>query len=199
MKQVRLLCTKFHEFIHLHHPLVRIRSHVPPIIPAFYSRKLLELACLIHGWASHGSSSNRLLVQHSTCPAFTWKVHDVASKFPLGITLARDCTSVEQQGIGAVGLRWIETLVCHMHRGSMEVRFLCCNLAVGTLDSQDSASEHQRTTDTRTTCLHLGKGWKKRWKDIAFGKALTTGFWRLLSMVIGCGSKRIFCIFHVAH
>ena len=39
----------------------------------------------------------------------------------------------------------------------MEVRFLCCNLAVGTLDSQDSALEHQRTTDTRTTCLQLGK------------------------------------------
>ena len=32
---------------------------------------------------------------------------------------------------------------------------------------------------------------KQRWKDIVFGKALTTGLWRLLSMVIGCGSKRI--------
>ena len=73
-----------------------------------------------------------------------------------GITLARDFTWVEQQSTGAVGLRWIETLVCHMRRGSMEVRFLCCSLAVGTLDSQDSALEHQRTTDTRTTCLHLG-------------------------------------------
>ena len=27
VKQARLLCTKFHELIHLHHPLVRIRSH----------------------------------------------------------------------------------------------------------------------------------------------------------------------------
>ena len=34
---------------------------------------------------------------------------------------------------------------------------------------------------------------KQRWKDIVFGKALTTGLWRLLSMVIGCGSKRILC------
>ena len=32
---------------------------------------------------------------------------------------------------------------------------------------------------------------KQHWKDIVFGKALTTGLWRLLSMVIGCGSKRI--------
>ena len=39
---------------------------------------------------------------------------------------------------------------------------------------------------------------KQRWKDIVFGKALTTGLWRLLSMVIGCGSKRILC-FHVVH
>ena len=83
VKQTRLLCTKFYEFIHLHHPLVRIRSHVPPIIPAFYSKKLLKFACPNHCRASHGSSSNRLPVQHSTYPAFTWKAPDVASKFPL--------------------------------------------------------------------------------------------------------------------
>ena len=34
---------------------------------------------------------------------------------------------------------------------------------------------------------------EQRWKNIVFGKALTTGLWRLLSMVIGCGSKRILC------
>ena len=34
-KQARLLCTKFHELIHLHHPAVRIRSHVLPVIPTF--------------------------------------------------------------------------------------------------------------------------------------------------------------------
>ena len=63
--------------------MVRIRSHVLPIIPTFYSRKLLKFACPSHCWASHGSSSNRLPVQHSTYPAFRWKAHNVASKFPL--------------------------------------------------------------------------------------------------------------------
>ena len=66
VKQIRLLCTEFHELIHLHHPLVSIRSHILPIIPAFYSRELLKFVCPIHCWASHGSSSNRLLMQHST-------------------------------------------------------------------------------------------------------------------------------------
>ena len=54
-----------------------------PIIPTFDSRELLIFACPIHCWASHGSSSNRLPMQHSTCPAFTWNAHDVASKVPL--------------------------------------------------------------------------------------------------------------------
>ena len=35
---------------------------------------------------------------------------------------------------------------------SMEVCFLCCNLALGTLDSQDSGMGHQRTTETRPAC-----------------------------------------------
>ena len=83
VKQTWLLCIKFHEVIHLHHPFARIRSHVLPIIPAFYSRKLLKFACPVHCWSSNASSSNRLPVQHSTYPAFTWKAHDVASKFPL--------------------------------------------------------------------------------------------------------------------
>ena len=83
MKEPRLLCTEFHELIHLHHPLARIRSHVLPIISAFYSRKLLKFVCPVQCWASHASSSHRLPVQHSTYPAFNWKAPDVASKFPL--------------------------------------------------------------------------------------------------------------------
>ena len=46
--------TEFHELIHLNHPLVSIRSHIPPIIPTFYSRKLLKFVCPIHCWASRG-------------------------------------------------------------------------------------------------------------------------------------------------
>ena len=65
----------------LDHPLVRIRSHVPPIIPAFYSRKLLKIACPVHSWESHASSSKRLPVQHSTDPAFTWKAHVEKRRF----------------------------------------------------------------------------------------------------------------------
>ena len=63
--------------------MVRIRSHVLPIIPTFFSRELLGFVCPIHCWASHGSSPNRLPVQHSTYPAFTRKAHNVSSKFPL--------------------------------------------------------------------------------------------------------------------
>ena len=83
MKEPRLLCTESHELIHVHHPLARIRSHVLPIISAFYSRKLLKFVCPVKRWASHASSSHRLPVQHSTYPAFNWKAPDVASKFPL--------------------------------------------------------------------------------------------------------------------
>ena len=81
--KIGLLCTEFHELIHLHHPLVSIRSHIFPIIPTFDSKELLIFACPIHCWASHGSSSNRLPMQHSTCPAFTRNANDVASKVPL--------------------------------------------------------------------------------------------------------------------
>ena len=41
--------------------------------------------------------------------------------------------------------------------------------------------------------------WDQRWKDIVFGKALTTGLWRLLSMVIGRGSQRILCFSRCTH
>ena len=38
----------------------------------------------------------------------------------------------------------------------MEVCFLRCKLALGTLDPQDSGMEHHGTTETRMACLHLG-------------------------------------------
>ena len=52
-KQARLLCTKFHELIHLHYPVVHIRSHVLPIIPTFYNREncsnlLVQFIPLLH-------------------------------------------------------------------------------------------------------------------------------------------------------
>ena len=59
-------------------------------------------------------------------------------------TLARDVTLVEQQSRGAVGLCGIETLVCHMHGGSMDVFVFCRNFAVCPME-------------TRTVCLHSGK------------------------------------------
>ena len=83
MKQNPLRCTEFHEFIHLHHPVVRICSDILPITPVFYSGKLFQFACPIYCWTSHGSSSKRLPIQHSTYPTFLRETHDVASKFPL--------------------------------------------------------------------------------------------------------------------
>ena len=59
-------------------------------------------------------------------------------------------------GHGAFRLRWAEALVCHMHRGSMDIGLLCCNLALGTLDPHDYGMEHQGRTATHTTSLHLG-------------------------------------------
>ena len=83
VKQNPLLCAEFHELIHLHHPVVRIRSDILPITPLFYFRKLFQFACPIHCWTSHGSSSKRLPIQHSTYPTFLRETHDVANKFPL--------------------------------------------------------------------------------------------------------------------
>ena len=81
-QQIWLLCAKVtNSSISIIHWSASV-AHVLRINPAFYSRKLFEFACPIHCWASHGSSSNKLPVQHSTYPAFTWKAHDVASKFP---------------------------------------------------------------------------------------------------------------------
>ena len=49
--------------------------------------------------------------------------------------------------------------------------------------------EHQGTTDADDLPT-LGK---QRWKDIVSGKTFTTGLWRLLRMVPGCGWNRILC------
>ena len=80
VKQNPLLRTEFHELIHLHHLWARICSHILPITPAFYSRKLFQFACPIHCWTSNGSSSNsqysvRRIQRSSREP------HDVAKNF----------------------------------------------------------------------------------------------------------------------
>ena len=60
-----------------------------------------------------------------------------------------------------VGPRWTETLVCHMHRSSVEICILCCSFTSRTMDPQDSRMEHERTTETRATGLHLGNSTAK--------------------------------------
>ena len=62
-----------------------------------------------------------------------------------------------------------------------------CPRNVGLAGFWNGTSEDHGNEDGLPT---LGK---QRWKDIVFGKALTHGLWRLLNMVIGCGSKRILC------
>ena len=74
----------------------------------------------------------------------------------LGITVARYLAWMEQQNTDAVGLRWVKTLVCYMHRSSLEVSILCCNFTPRTVDPQDSRMEHQRTAETRATSPHFG-------------------------------------------
>ena len=54
------------------------------------------------------------------------------------------------------GPRWTATLVCHMHRSSLEICILCCNFTSRTMGPQDSRMEHERATETRATGLHLG-------------------------------------------
>ena len=87
----------------------------------------------------------------------------------MGITLALYSTWVEQQNTGAVGPRWGETLVCHMHQSSKEICLLCCNRADGTLESQDSGKEQQGSHGNADDLLTLGK---QGWQNIASGKAL---------------------------
>ena len=76
-----------------------------------------------------------------------------------------------------------------MRRGSISSLLMLqpCRRNVGLAGLCIGTSEDDGHADDLPT---LGK---QRWKDIVFGKALTTGLWRLLSMVIGCGSKRILC------
>ena len=52
-----------------------------------------------------------------------------------------------------------------------------------TMDPQDSRMEHERTTATRATGLHLGNSTAKNTRS---GKAFTIGLWRLLDVNIGC-------------
>ena len=80
LAQNPLLCAEYHEFILLHHPWVRIWSHILPITPVFHSRKLFQFACPIHCWKSNESSSKRLPVQHSTYPTFLRETQDVARR-----------------------------------------------------------------------------------------------------------------------
>ena len=86
VKRTRLRCTKLHKIVHLYHPLLRVCSHVFPIIPMLYSGKLFEFACPMHCWTSNRSSSKRLPLQHSASPSFMGETHDVASKFPMLIS-----------------------------------------------------------------------------------------------------------------
>ena len=88
---------------------------------------------------------------------------------------------------GAVGLRWIETLVCHMRRSSMEV---CCNLALATLDSQDALNGTSEDHGNEEVLLTLGR---QHCKDIPSNKAVAISLWRLLRMISGCCRYRILC------
>lgn len=86
----------------------------------------------------------------------------------------------------------LTTLVCHIHKSSVQIYLLCCNPAVGTVGPLDSGMEHQRTA---ATCLHLGS-----WKNIPFEKSLTIGLSTFRHMIIGCSWGVIFlfwCTFHV--
>ena len=103
--------------------------------------------------------------------------------------LAQDFTWVEQQITGAVGLRWIEPWS------------VTCVEAVWKFASYVATLPSERWTRRmlhwnirgRRTRGRPAYTWGTALENIVFGKALTTGLWRLLSMVIGCGSKRILC------
>lgn len=47
--------------------------------------------------------------------------------------MAQYFAMVEQQSSDAVGLRWAETLLCHMHTSSPKMCLLWCTLALGTV------------------------------------------------------------------
>ena len=80
VKRTWLVSTKLPKIGHLYHPLLRVWSHIFPIIPMLDSGKLFEFACPMHCWTSNRSSSRRLPLKHSADPSFIGDVHDVASK-----------------------------------------------------------------------------------------------------------------------
>ena len=72
------------------------------------------------------------------------------------IAMARYLAWMDQQNTDTVGPRWTATVVCHMHRSSLEICILCSNFTSRTMDPQDSCMEHERATESRATGLHLG-------------------------------------------
>ena len=83
VKRTRLLCTKLPKIDPVYHPLLRVCSHIFPIIPMLDSGKLFEVACPMHCWTSNRSSSKRLPLQHPAYPSLMGGARDVASKFPM--------------------------------------------------------------------------------------------------------------------
>ena len=77
VKRTWLLRTKLPKIVHLYHPLLRVCSHIFPIILMLDSGKLFEFACPMHWWTSNRSSSRRLPAD----PSFIRDIHDVASPF----------------------------------------------------------------------------------------------------------------------
>ena len=112
----------------------------------------------------------------------------------LGIAMARCFAWMEQQSTDTVGPRWTATLVCHMHRSSLELCILCCNFTSRTMDPQDSRKEHERAAETRATGLHLGNSaanifdLERLWQ-LDYGGCCT---WTLDANEAG------FCSFHLA-
>ena len=95
MKRTWLLCTKLCKIVHLYHPLLRVCSHIFPIMPMLDSGKLLEFACPKRCWTSNRFFSKRLPLQHSAYPSFMGETHDVANKFPtLRSAVFRPCFHV---------------------------------------------------------------------------------------------------------
>ena len=50
VKRTQLFCTTFQKIVHLYHPLLRVCSHIFPIIPLLDSGKLFEFASPMHCW-----------------------------------------------------------------------------------------------------------------------------------------------------
>ena len=50
VKRTQLFCTTFQKIVHLYHPLLRVCSHIFPIIPLLDSGKLFEFVSPMHCW-----------------------------------------------------------------------------------------------------------------------------------------------------